>query len=369
MTRYDDHGPEPETATERAVRQMLSRRAEQLPPVPDLVGAMHHRAHGLRRLRRARAGLAAAVAVVALVVVVPRMISGDEPHTGVVAARTGTPAPTSASPAGTGTASPSPRASASGRSVTAAGSPTGSRAPGTSTSGGPAATATTPGEVTGTSAGMSGPWGALGFDDEFGAPAVDPDRWTSYTGASGSPETLWSPQEVGVGDGALRLGVERVSDTTPVARAGGVKRAGDGERYGRWEIRWRMTAGYGVTGQFLFLGEGPDGIGEIATLSPADRRLILEDLAHGTRQVVSVDGTQYHVLTLEIAPHRVTWSLDGRTVAAWTAAPDRPVVAALQALIQGADCGRTPLPAACAERATFPQYLDIDYVRYWPYVP
>ena len=155
---------------------------------------------------------------------------------------------------------------------------------------------------------------------------------------------------------------------SPVARAGGVKLNGAGDRYGRWEVRWRMTAGYGVTGQFVFFGEGPGGIGHIATLSSAEHLLTIADLVHGTSHDVPLDGTRYHTLAMESTPQRVRWLLDGRVVVTESGgAPSLPVVAAVQAIMAGADCGHVPLPAGCPGAATFPQRLDVDYLRFWTY--
>lgn len=350
MTRLDGTGDDgTRAATERALREAMARSVRDVSDVPDLAGRVHRRA-GRLRLRRRLAAVAVVGSVTAVVAVAGAVVGG--PWAGRHDART-TPVP--ASPEGPPrpvTASPSrPPASAGSSSPTAR--PT---ARPTATSG-----RTVP-PVAG------GPWGQPQLDEEFTASTPDAGRWTPYSGASGSAETVWSPDEIAVRGGALRLSVERVSATTPAARGGGVKLAGAGQRYGRWELRWRMTAGHGVTGQFLFLGEGPGGIGHLATVAPAERRLLLQDLVHGTRRELAVDSTGYHVLAMESTPARVRWLLDGAEVLSEPgAAPSVPVTAAVQALVQGSDCGRTPLPADCSGAGTLPQHLDVDYLRFWPY--
>ena len=358
MTRPGTHGDDgPRAATERALREALERTTRDVPDVPDLVERMHTRAGRLRRRRMAAAGTAGAVTVLVAVtgLAVRAPWSGDGSGSRIM-----NPAGRSADPATP--SSPGPTSRSTSTEVPPV--PTPIPSSGAATRAGTARASTRP-------AGPSvpaGPWGALRLDEQFTAPGLDRARWTTYSGASGSAETVWSPDDVAVRDGVLRLTVERVATGTPAVRAGGLKAAGAGERYGRWEVRWRMTAGHGVTGQFLFLGEGPGGIGHLATLAPAERGLVLEDLVHGTRRTVTLDGAAFHVLAVESTPGGVRWLLDGREVADEPgAAPTVPVSFAVQALVQGPDCGRRPLPAGCTGAGTYPQYLDVDYVRAWPY--
>lgn len=352
MTRLEDgtpidHGDD-------AVREALHRSVERLPLAPNLVERVRDRAGTLRARRRRAAltGLAGAgLAVVVLGVTIGLPQRGDT---------TPVPVPPLSSPADpdqpptTPSRSPSSPPPSPSTAVTRSASAPPSPAAGSPSSGRPD--------------GVDGPWGPQQLDEPFSSTQLDPARWIRYTGSAASPQTLWSPDQVSVRGGTLRLGVARVSDTRPVARAGGVKVAGPGQRYGRWELRWRMTAAPGVVGQFVFLGEGPGGIGNVATLSSADGTLVLDDLVHGTSRRVDVDGRRFHTLAVELTPQRVRWLLDGTVVSDRAgAAPTRPVVAAIQALVQGSDCGARPLPADCSGPATFPQTLEVDRVGFWPY--
>ena len=354
-TPGDDPG---RVATEQALRQAMARTVQDVGDVPDLVERMHARAGVVRRRRRAGAVAGALTALVALTGIVVRPPWAGHDGSATIAPVPAT-APTEAlsAPVTPSGSAPAPTAHATSTSIGS-----------TAASSRPAAAATTTTTRPPTDGTPAGPWAAVTVDDDFTTAPLDTGRWTPYSGSSGSPETVWSPDVVSVHDGALRLTVERVSTTTPAARAGGVKLAGDGARYGRWEVRWRMTAGHGVTGQFLMLGEGPGGIGQIATLQPAEHRLLVEDLVRGTSTTVPVDGAAYHVLAMESTPTGVRWLLDGRRVVDEPGgAPVGPVVAGLQALVQGSDCGRIPLPADCTGPATLPQHLDVDRFRFWPY--
>jgi hypothetical protein len=383
----------------------MTRSTEHVPDVPDLMARAHVRAARVRRRRTGVAATGLALALVAAAGIGTLLQSGRDPDEAVTVQQ---PAPTSSSPtptpfpAATGPATPDPSvaptapatrrpatgnahgptsttgAVRSGRTTSAG--PTARRT--TAARGGPTATRTATGRAasgaTGAATGgaasggdplrPAGPWSTVQVDEGFTATTLDRARWTPYAGTSGSPETTWSPQQISVQNGALRLTVDRVGETTPVARAGGIKQSNAGQRYGRWELRWRMTAGYGVTGDFLFLGEGPGGIGQVATLSSADRLLTISDKVRGTSREISLDGTRYHVVAMESSPQRVRWFVDGRVVVDEAGgAPTIPTVAGVQALVPGADCGRTPLPSGCRGAAAFPQYLDVDYLRFWPY--
>jgi hypothetical protein len=355
MTRLDDERPP--TDGSDAVREALHAATEHLRQVPDLVERVHDRAGRIRRRRRQAgvvglAGAAVAALVVGVAITLPgRGASPGPTFTGVPPAGSGGPSGQPSTATGRPFLSP-PASSAPSSPGPTSPRPTGGGTP----SQGPSSTV------------PAGPWGAAQLDDPFGSTVLDPTRWIRYQGAAASQETLWAADQVSVGGGTLRLGVARVSDSTPVARAGGVKVAGPGQRYGRWELRWRMTAAPGVVGQFLFLGEGPGGIGHVATLSSADRTLTLADLVHGTRRELTVDGRRFHTLAVELTPDRVRWFLDGTVVSDRAGgAPTRPVIAALQALVPGPDCGARPLPSGCSGPATFPQTLEVDQIRFWPY--
>ena len=131
-----------------------------------------------------------------------------------------------------------------------------------------------------------------------------------------------------------------------------------------------MTAGYGVTSDFLFLGEGPGGIGQIATMVPAEHRLTISDKVHGTSTDITVDTTRNHAVAIESTPQRVRWLLDGKVVVDEPGgAPGIPVIPAVQSLVPGDDCGLTPLPTSCPGTAQYPAYLDVTSIRYWAYQP
>jgi hypothetical protein len=352
------HPPGYESETERAFRAALDRTAAELPHVPDLVGGMHLRAGAIRRRRRTVAG--AALTVTALVAGLTTVLTrGAGPGGGTEAAG---PPPTASGPVpGSGSstthrppvtqASQPPAPSATGTLLppasSPAGTPTGSRPAGH------------PPPASG--------WGPAVFDDEFRTATLDA-RWGPYQGQSGSSETVFEPDQLTLESGVLRLKVGPQPRVGPVPAAG-INLPSVTQRYGRVEVRWRSTAAYGVVGQLVFLGEGPSGIGNLATLAAANGSMTVEDLVHKSEKRVPVSSaTGWHTLAMEATPQRVRWLLDGVPVADEPgAAPTVPVRLGLQALIPAENCGRVPLPAGCPAAATYPQYVDLDYVRIWPY--
>jgi hypothetical protein len=344
---------------ETAVRRALEDAVADLPPVPGLVEGMHARAARIRRRRRT-VGAAVAVAVVV------GGVGGLLPRWG------GTGTPPDVPPAGSSrSAAPAPA------TRTPAQSPDGPVASTAATSG-PSTPGTPPGRseaplprpaVTsaGTPRASTDGWSrrAPELDETFAAGPLDRRRWTPYVGSS-APVTDWTPDAVTVSGGALRIAVEPV---LPRVRAGGVKAVAE-HRTGRWEVRWRMSAGGGAIAQLDLLGDGPDGVSHAATLDPSRRTLTVQDLVHGTTTRVAVDGREYHDLAVETSPRGVRWLLDGVVVDDRPGtAPGRPLRLALQAFVSEPACAAQPPAAGCPGPSTSGAVLEVDRVRFWEYRP
>lgn len=346
--------PAPMTPTERAVRDAMLRSTEPVPQALDLMTRAQLAADRIRH-RRTRRVAAAAVAITVLAIgggaaAMRDRTAGRSPVGGTTTAAT---APSSVATVAASAAQSGPPASGPAASGPAA-SPRNTAPPtGASSAGQP-----------------QGPWGHPQLDEHFTGTALDTSRWTLYTGtSSGSAATVFAPAAVTLpGGGGMRITVERTGQSAPSVRSGGIKVAGAGTRYGRWEVTWRMTAANGVTADFLFLGEGPGGIGQVATLVPAERRMTVSDKVKGTSTDVTLDVSGYHTVAVESTPQRVRWLLDEKVVVDEPGgAPSAAVIPAVQALVAGEDCATTPLPASCTGPASYPQYLDVASIRYWPY--
>jgi hypothetical protein len=292
------------------LRAELTRTAAAL-PVGDLVPAVHRRAGRIRRRRRFASGVAAVAAVAAaMAVAVPAVRSrpdGPDRRTGGAVN-----APASG-------ASPSP------------GSPT--------------------------------PLGLSTMDEGFDG--LDRSRWTVYDGP-GDALGRWSPGDVAVAGGNLRLSVRRPGGTPP-STWGGIGAMGAARRYGRWEVRMRMSSGRGVIGQFLLNPTGADPA-IVVSISPFQGTISVSGTGTGTggTRVAPLAGpADVHVVAVEWTPQAVRVLVDGSAVFEWTdGAPAVPLWPALQAIMAGPDCGAVPLPSDCQGTATaFPQRLDVDGLR------
>jgi licheninase len=321
------------------VRVEMERAVAGLDPV-DLLDGVHQRAGRLRRRRRVAGGVAAAVsaaAVVAAGATVPALVSRNDPAA-VVAVRPETPAPTPPPPAG-----PRPTATAP---------PEGTR---------PAAPPVTP--PTGTHSPAASSWGATTLDDDFTGSA--PGRaWKVYEGA-GDDLGRWSPGNVAVSGGALRLTVSRPGGDPP-SRWGGIGAAGSAQRYGRWETRIRMGTGRGLLGQFVLsppVGSGPPAL--VVSVAPYAGRISVSGTGTGgggSRTATLRQPTDYHTVAVEWTPERVRVLLDGQRLFEWTDGRlPAPLWPALQTIMAGPDCGAVPVSADCqGTTVAFPQRFDVD---------
>ena len=340
MTRPDQ--------VELALRKALEDSVAHLPYAPGLVERAHDRAARIRRRRRT-AGTAIAVAVVV------GGIGGLLPHRGGPVAPADPPPAGSTSQGTPATGSPPDRPSA-----TAAPAVAGTDAPGTPT--GTPRPALPPAVATSAPSSVTAAWGTPELDETFDSGPLDRRRWTPYVGSS-PPVTDWTPDALAVSGGALRITVEPV---LPRVRAGGVKSTG-AHRTGRWEVRWRMSAGGGAIAQLDLLGDGPDGVSHAATLDPSRGTLTVQDLVRGTVTQVAVDGREYHTLVVETTPRGVRWLLDGAVVDDRPGtAPARPLQLALQAFVSEPACATQPPAQGCPGPSTSGAVLEVDRVRFWP---
>jgi len=318
------------------LRAALARTADSL-PVPDLVERVHSRAHRVRRRRRVVAAGRAAAAVV--VVATLAVLRPGWPHTGptvtVDPAVSGRPSATSTPPR------PSPSAANRSQQVSTALSPSSS-------------TGTPPAR---TDAAKSG------YRDDFSAPLAPKGRWSVY-GAGGIQDwTSFTAGNTTVHDGLLDLAMTRPGPGQQLIS--GVGAVGSPRRYGRWEMRWRMTGGTDLSGGLVMVAPGTGGYPLMASLAPDERALVLGDAANQGRVRVPLDPTGYHRLALEWTPDHVRWLVDGRAVATWTDhVPDQPLWPALQTDV-GLDCRPMPQPAAC-DQQKLPQHLLVDWLQYVP---
>ena len=335
-------------AMERSVRDTFA--------AADLAGRVHCQAGQMRRRRRQRVlGSVALLAIVGWAGAARPWLQPARPGEASGVTVVSDPG-SSATPSPSANLTPSATGSPSGTGLpSGTGSPS-SRSAGRSAAG----TLTSPSRP---SAGTT--WGAVTYEDGFAGATVD-GRWTVYTDGQPTPVSLFSPDRVRLGSGTVRIGADRpgTSAADPArATVGGIGALGSLDRYGRWDVRWRMGASPGAVGQFV-LGTRAASV-FVVTLMPDDGRLQVENRISGQTLQQPVNGTVYHTVTLEWSPSGARWLLDGRQFGVWTTGlPTAALWPALQTLVL-VDCTPSPLPAGCSRPAALPQNLEVDSLRYW----
>jgi hypothetical protein len=324
------------------VRAGMRRSVADVSTMGDLVDAVHHRAARIRRRRGVAGGVAAALGttvVIGAAAMVPTLAASDRAPTAVAAPTSATAAPTPPGPIG-----PTPA--------------------------GPTVTGTRPADPSPPRSTAGAPWGPVRIDEDFSGSTIDSTLWSVYDGP-GDALGRWSPTDVAVRDGALRLSVSRPGGEPP-SRWGGVGATGSPQRYGRWEVRLRMSSGRGVIGQFL-LSPVPGSTADpapsiVVSLAPYQSTISVSGNgtgAGGMRVAPLKRPTGYHSVAVEWTPARVRVLLDAAVLFEWTDARlPVPLWPAVQTIMAGPDCGAVPRSTDClGATVVFPQRFDVDRVR------
>ena len=161
------------------------------------------------------------------------------------------------------------------------------------------------------------------FADDFTGTAIDQRRWGLYEGQpAGDPGGWWEPSHVEVRDGVVSLRTYRDPRHGDRWVSGGMSSApGLKQRYGKYDVRFRVDAGYGVASILLLWPTADHWPPEIdfaehggesrarghmtATLHyDADDKII--------QHTVEADFTRWHTMGVEWTPGRLVYTLDGR---------------------------------------------------------
>jgi hypothetical protein len=207
------------------------------------------------------------------------------------------------------------------------------------------------------------------FTDDFPGTAVDERKWGPYHGQpAGDPGGWWEPSHVEAGGGVARLrsyrdGGRWVSGGMSSARA-------LSQRYGRYDVRFRMDAGYGIGSTILLWPTADHWPPEIDFAESGGRddvrALMSATLHYGdddriVQRQVTGDFTRWHTMGVEWTPGRLVYTLDG---APWATVvhpgvPDEPMELDVQTQAGSEGDVWTPAPDA----GTPPEVdMEIDWV-------
>jgi len=173
------------------------------------------------------------------------------------------------------------------------------------------------------------------FTDDFTGTATDDRKWGLYRGQpAGDPGGWWEPSHVEVGGGVVRLRTYRDPRHGDRWVSGGMSSArGLTQRYGKYDVRFRMDAGYGVASILLLWPTAHHWPPEIDFAEHGGkstaRDRMTATLHYGeddriVQRTVHADFTGWHTMGVEWTPGRLVYTLDGR---AW-ATVDHPGVPA-----------------------------------------
>lgn len=161
------------------------------------------------------------------------------------------------------------------------------------------------------------------FTDDFTGSAIDERKWGLYEGQpAGGPGGWWEPSHVEVGGGIVALRTYRDPRYGDRWVSGGMSSArGLTQRYGRYDVRFRMDAGYGVASILLLWPTADHWPPEIDFAEHGGKSTVRDrmtaTLHYGEddriiQRTVYADFTRWHTMGVEWTPGRLVYTLDGR---------------------------------------------------------
>jgi hypothetical protein len=200
-----------------------------------------------------------------------------------------------------------------------------------------------------------------------------PSGWGKYYGEPGSEKDgWWEPSHVTVGNGAMHL--NGYKDGGRWVTGGVMNSHAAQTRYGKYEVRFRMTKGVGVKYAILLWPHSDnwpvDGEIDFAEDGGGNRSHTSATMHYGTtdriiqREIFGQDFSQWHTVGVEWTPGKIVYTLDGKP---WgTVVSDNVPSGAMDLAIQTetGTCGERWL--GCPD-ATTPSHvnLDVDWVAVW----
>lgn len=163
--------------------------------------------------------------------------------------------------------------------------------------------------------------------DEFDGAALDKTKWSPYDSPSSNGVSRWTPEEISVGDGELRINGHGKDPTGKANTSGALCWCrGDGDRtYGLWMARAKFDAGAGFGVAMLLWPQSDqwpqDGELDLVESARPKKNTALSSVhwgapPNGQRDSGKLTGdyTQWHVYAVDWRPDYIKYSIDGQTV-------------------------------------------------------
>jgi beta-glucanase (GH16 family) len=177
---------------------------------------------------------------------------------------------------------------------------------------------------------------------------------STYGGSYGSTGNAWSPSEVSVSGGLLRIRLEHTQTNGRAWTAGGVSFGNRAQTYGRYEIRAKIPRGAGIDSYFaLWPAQGGEGRWTgVEMLAPgAETAYITNGWGAGSdgKQVRGSYSDGFHTYVLEWTPKLLRISQDGvplySSSRSYSGPRDLVLVVSNGDSLTGVPNASTPLPA------------------------
>ncbi len=204
----------------------------------------------------------------------------------------------------------------------------------------------------------------LKFDEEFNSSGIDYEKWSPHAPGKVSFERqqTWLPGAIAISGGEAHLTAAKSANgytsgmmTTLGAFA---------QKFGRFEIRFRMPAGAGLDPLFRLLPLGANDQPSIDVMHASGEKPSTALFANRWVEANldrdysgSWDGVDlsngFHTVAAEWDEEKIVWSVDGvERFASWDGIPQQPMYLTVGLEVRD--------PAA---QTHFPATLDIDYIR------
>lgn len=212
------------------------------------------------------------------------------------------------------------------------------------------------------------------FSDDFAGTTLDQGSWGRYSGRpDGDPGGWWDPSHVVVGGGAAILRSYRDPAFGGRWVSGGMSCAPAlKQRFGKYDVRFRMDAGYGIFPVLLLFPSADHWPPEIDFAEDGGTSRVRDHLTatlhygvrphdHWIQRTAYADFTRWHTMGVEWTPGRITYTLDGR---AWATLTGVGVPAEMMELDIQTQAGTQGDPWNPAPNLTTPPEVDmqVDWV-------
>jgi beta-glucanase (GH16 family) len=154
--------------------------------------------------------------------------------------------------------------------------------------------------------------------EEFSSSAL-PSGCGPYTGTYSGGQSAWSSKDVDLGDGLLKLSLEKKKASGRPYSSGGIGCWGWAQKYGRYEVRAKVPAGRGIDSYLTLMPSkgGDTAWTGVELLAPGPETAYITNgygkASEGAR-VTGAYSDAFHTYVIEWAPKHIRITVDGEEI-------------------------------------------------------